>query len=82
MTQEQFDLLNNKFNSIISHNDLEFMVDGESILNTVFKKINNVIPQHQSALLILFNKHVYDEQYESAQLVKDMIMSGWKSTTE
>ncbi len=78
MTQEQFDQLNNKFNSIISHSDLEstkVLIDGESILSRVSKKINNVIPSRQVALLMLFNIHIYNEQYESAQSIKDMIMT-------
>ena len=78
MTNEKFQELNNLFNKLIEKNDLlesKSVIDGESILSRVYKKCNSEIEPNILGLLIVFNKHIVDEQYEAAEKFKQFILN-------
>lgn len=78
MTNEKFQELNNLFNKLIEKNDLlesKSVIDGESILSRVNKKCNSEIEPNILGLLIVFNKHIVDEQYEAAEKFKQFILN-------
>jgi hypothetical protein len=78
MTEEKFQELNNLFNRLIDKNDLietTSVIDSESILSRVYKKCDCRIDDGVLGMLIVFNKHIQDEQYESADKMKTYIIN-------
>jgi len=78
MTEEKFQELNNLFNRLIDKNDLietTSVIDSESILSRVYKKCDGRIDDGVLGMLIVFNKHIQDEQYESADNMKTYIIN-------
>jgi hypothetical protein len=81
MENERFQELNNLFNTLIDQNDISdetSVIDGESILSRVYKKCAGRIDDSVLGLLIVFNKHIQDEQYEAADKLKKYILNGNK----
>ena len=77
MTQQKFDEINNHFNSLIGENGLlddMTVIDGESIISRVYKKCNGKIELDVLAIIMLYNKHIVDEQYEAADKLKSLIL--------
>jgi hypothetical protein len=77
MTQQKFDEINNHFNSLIGENGLlddMTVIDGESIISRVYKKCNGKIESDVLAIIMLYNKHIVDEQYEAADKLKSLIL--------
>jgi hypothetical protein len=80
MTQEKFDEINNHFNSLIGENGLlddMTVIDGESIISRVYKKCNGKIDSDVLAVIMLYNKHIVDEQYEAADKLKSHILNSY-----
>ncbi len=80
MTQQKFDEINNHFNSLIGENGLlddMTVIDGESIISRVYKKCNGKIDSDVLAVIMLYNKHIVDEQYEAADKLKTLILIGY-----
>jgi hypothetical protein len=80
MTQEKFDEINNHFNSLIGENgllDVMNVIDGESIISRVYKKCNGKIDTNVLAVIMLYNKHIVDEQYEAADKLKTLILNSY-----
>jgi hypothetical protein len=80
MTQEKFDEINNHFNSLIGENGLlddMTVIDGESIISRVYKKCNGKIDTNVLAVIMLYNKHIVDEQYEAADKLKTLILNSY-----
>ena len=80
MTQEKFDEINNHFNSLIGENGLlddMTVIDGESIISRVYKKCNGKIESDVLAVIMLYNKHIVDEQYEAADKLKTLILNSY-----
>jgi len=80
MTQEKFDEINNNFNSLINENGLlddMTVIDGESIISRVYKKCNGKIDSDVLAVIMLYNKHIVDEQYEAADKLKTLILNSY-----
>jgi hypothetical protein len=80
MTQEKFDEINNHFNSLIGENGLlDYMtvIDGESIISRVYKKCNGKIESDVLVVIMLYNKHIVDEQYEAADKLKTLILNSY-----
>jgi CO dehydrogenase/acetyl-CoA synthase gamma subunit (corrinoid Fe-S protein) len=80
MTQEKFDEINDHFNSLIGENDLldgMTVIDGESIISRVYKKCNGKIESDVLAVIMLYNKHIVDEQYEAADKLKTLILNSY-----
>ena len=77
MTEQKFDEINNHFNSLIGENgllDVMTVIDGESIISRVYKKCNGKIDTNVLAVIMLYNKHIVDQQYESADKLKSLIL--------
>ena len=77
MTKQKFDEINDHFNSLIGENDLldgMTVIDGESIISRVYKKCNGKIDTNFLAVIMLYNKHIVDEQYEAADKLKSHIL--------
>jgi len=77
MTQQKFDEINNHFNSLIGENGLlddMTVIDGESIISRVYKKCNGKIESDVLTVIMLYNKHIVDEQYEAADKLKSLIL--------
>ncbi len=77
MTQQKFDEINNHFNSLIGENGLlddMTVIDGESIISRVYKKCNGKIESDVLAVIMIYNKHIVDEQYEAADKLKSLIL--------
>jgi len=80
MTQQKFDEINNHFNSLIGENGLlddMTVIDGESIISRVYKKCNGKIESDVLAVIMIYNKHIVDEQYEAADKLKTLILIGY-----
>jgi hypothetical protein len=80
MTQEKFDEINNHFNSLIGENGLlddMTVIDGESIISRVYKKCNGKIESDVLSVIMLYNKHIVDEQYEAADKLKTLILNSY-----
>jgi hypothetical protein len=80
MTQQKFDEINNHFNSLIGENGLlddMTVIDGESIISRVYKKCNGKIDSDVLSVIMLYNKHIVDEQYEAADKLKTLILIGY-----
>ena len=80
MTQQKFDEINNHFNSLIGENGLlddMTVIDGESIISRVYKKCNGKIDSDVLAVIMLYNKHIVDEQYEAADKLKTLILNSY-----
>jgi hypothetical protein len=80
MTQEKFDEINNHFNSLIGENGLlddMTVIDGESIISRVYKKCNGKIDSDVLSVIMLYNKHIVDEQYEAADKLKTLILNSY-----
>ena len=78
MTEQKFDEINNHFNSLIGENgllDAMTVIDGESIISRVYKKCNGKIDTNVLAVIMLYNKHIVDEQYEAADKLKSHILN-------
>ena len=76
MTNDKFNEVNQLFNELICDSDLNetmSVVDGESILSRCYKKVDKKIEDNLLCCLILYNKHIIDEQYESAKIMKEYI---------
>jgi hypothetical protein len=50
------------------------VIDGESIISRVYKKCNGKIESDVLAIIMLYNKHIVDEQYEAADKLKSLIL--------
>ena len=77
MTEQKFDEINNHFNSLIGENgllDVMTVIDGESIISRVYKKCNGKIDTNVLAVIMLYNKHIVDQQYEAADKLKSLIL--------
>ncbi len=77
MTQQKFDEINNHFNSLIGENGLlddMSVIDGESIISRVYKKCNGKIDSDVLSVIMIYNKHIVDEQYEAADKLKSLIL--------
>ena len=77
MTKQKFDEINNHFNSLMGENgllDVMTVIDGESIISRVYKKCNGKIDLDVLAVIMLYNKHIVDEQYEAADKLKSHIL--------
>jgi len=75
-----FDEINNHFNSLIGENGLlddMTVIDGESIISRVYKKCNGKIESDVLAVIMIYNKHIVDEQYEAADKLKTLILIGY-----
>ena len=80
MTEQKFDEINNHFNSLIGENGLlddMTVIDGESIISRVYKKCNGKIESDVLAIIMLYNKHIVDEQYEAADKLKTLILNSY-----
>jgi len=80
MTEQKFDEINNHFNSLIGKNgllDVMTVIDGESIISRVYKKCSGEIDLNVLAVIMLYNKHIVDEQYESADKLKIQILNSY-----
>ena len=80
MTKQKFDEINKHFNSLMSENDLldvMNVIDGESIISRVYKKCNGIIDTNVLAVIMLYNKHIVDEQYEAADKLKTLILNSY-----
>ena len=80
MTIENFNDVNKLFKSLVDNTDLEntkSLIDNESILSRVYKKVDNKIESDILGCLLIFNKHIVDEQYESAEKMKQYIMNNY-----
>ena len=78
MTKQKFDEINKHFNSLMSENDLldvMNVIDGESIISRVYKKCNGKIDTNVLSVIMLYNKHIVDEQYEAADKLKSHILN-------
>ena len=78
MTNDEFNGVNQLFNELICDLDLNetmSVVDGESILSRCYKKVDKKIEDGILGCLILYNKHIIDDQYESAQKMKEYIIN-------
>ncbi len=78
MTEQKFDEINNHFNSLIGENgllDAMTVIDGESIISRVYKKCNGKIESDVLAVIMLYNKHIVDEQYEASNKLKSHILN-------
>jgi len=76
MKIEEFNDINQLFNTLTTDLDLEetmTVVDAESILSRIYKKVDNEIDSGILGCLLLFNKHIRNEQYDSAQKMKEYI---------
>ena len=68
---------NKIFNDKISTNELEEnyqLIDNESILSRVYKKLNTLIDNDLLGILLMFNIAIKDEDYKLAQQWKDYIL--------
>ena len=77
MTEQKFDEINNHFNSLIGENgllDVMTVIDGESIISRVYKKCNGKIDTNVLAVIMLYNNHIEDQQYEAADKLKSLIL--------
>lgn len=77
MTNQKFDEINDHFNQLMGENDLldvMSVIDGESIISRVYKKCNGKIDTNILAVIMLYNKHIVDEQYEAADKLKSHIL--------
>jgi RecJ-like exonuclease len=77
MTEQKFDEINDHFNSLMGENDLldaMTVIDGESIISRVYKKCNGKIDLDVLSVIMLYNKHIVDEQYEAADKLKSFIL--------
>jgi hypothetical protein len=80
MTKQKFDEINDHFNSLIGENDLldgMTVIDGESIISRVYKKCNGKIDTNVLAVIMLYNRHIVDEQYEAADKLKSHILNSY-----
>ena len=78
MTEQKFDEINDHFNSLMGENgllDVMTVIDGESIISRVYKKCNGKIDTNVLAVIMLYNKHIVDEQYEAADKLKSHILN-------
>ena len=78
MTEQKFDEINDHFNQLMGENDLldvMNVIDGESIISRVYKKCNGKIDTNVLAVIMLYNKHIVDEQYEAADKLKSHILN-------
>ena len=81
MTEQKFYEINDHFNQLMGENDLldvMNVIDGESIISRVYKKCNGKIDTNVLAVIMLYNKHIVDEQYEAADKLKKYILNGNK----
>ena len=77
MTNQKFDEINDHFNQLMGENDLldvMSVIDGESIISRVYKKCNGKIDLDVLSVIMLYNKHIVDEQYEAADKLKSFIL--------
>lgn len=80
MTEQKFDEINDHFNSLIGENgllDVMTIIDGESIISRVYKKCNGKIDTNVLAVIMLYNKHIVDDQYEAADKLKKLILNSY-----
>ena len=80
MTEQKFDEINDHFNQLMGENDLldvVTVIDGESIISRVYKKCNGKIDTNVLAVIMLYNKHIVDEQYEAADKLKTLILNSY-----
>ena len=47
------------------------VIDGESIISRVYKKCNGKIDSDVLTVIMLYNKHIVDEQYEGSRKIKN-----------
>ena len=80
MTEEEFISVNSHFNSIVEEKDLDFslgVIDNQSILSRIHKKIDGAISSNIIGLLALFNIQLLEEKYESAIEIKEHIKKNY-----
>jgi hypothetical protein len=78
MTEQKFDEINDHFNSLMGGNgllDVMTVIDGESIISRVYKNCNGKIDLDVLSVIMLYNKHIVDEQYEAADKLKSHILN-------
>lgn len=77
MTEIQFIKINDIFNQYIRLVELDDdynLIDNESVISRVYKKLNDKIDSGVLGLFLVFNVHIKDEKYEDAQKIKDYIL--------
>jgi hypothetical protein len=80
MTEQEFIKVNTLFNTIIKPKDLndDFnIIDHNNILNRIYEKINGQIKDDLLGIIIIFNKHIIEEQYNSVQIMKEYILKNY-----
>lgn len=80
MTKQKFDEINDHFKQLMAENDLldvMTVIDGECIISRVYKKCNGKIDTNVLAVIMLYNKHIVDEQYEAADKLKTLILNSY-----
>ena len=80
MTEQKFDEINNHFNQLMGENDLldvMSVIVGESIISRVYKKCNGKIDTNVLSVIMIYNKHIVDEQYEAADKLKTLILNSY-----
>lgn len=81
MTDKKFNEYNKIFRNLISEDDLtesKTLLYHESILSRVYKKNDNIINNDILTMLIVYNKHIQNEQYESAEKIKQIILKNYE----
>ena len=78
MKIQDFNHMCDLFDELIDNSYLEYnmsVIDGESILSRVYKKINGRIENKILSYLLVYKIHILNEEYESAKEVKHLIIN-------
>lgn len=76
MNIKEFEIYQEIFLENISKNDLlsdMHVVDSESVLSRVYKKLNGLVPNKEMSYLIVYNTHLINNEMESAFKFKKQI---------
>lgn len=82
MTEELFIKYNNIFNKFITQDELDEdyrLIDNESILSRVHKKLGSKIDNDLLGIILMFNVAIKDENYKLAQEWKDYILTNYNN---
>ena len=80
MIESQFQKYNDIFNKKISKNELDddyCLIDNESIISRVHKKIDGQIDDKLLSIILIFNISIKDENYVDAQYWKNYILNNF-----
>jgi hypothetical protein len=78
MTQNEFNNINEIFNEYVKDHHLSEtigVIDEKSILDRVYEKVGDKINNNYLPYFLLLNIHMLNEQYESAQDMKNFILN-------